>query len=99
LIGDYPDFTNLSFQESVLLALNWLVLGAVYLWRGQLSDKGNRLYPLAASLLLLGSASLHFDISFANNPFLDRQYIGGGVINWLLLQWLIPACVFAVMLQ
>ncbi|MGA4605729.1 DUF2339 domain-containing protein [Pseudoalteromonas maricaloris] len=99
LIGDYPDFTNLGFQESVLLALNWLVLGAVYLWRGQLSDKGNRLYPLAASLLLLGSALLHADISFANNPFFDQQYIGDGVFNWLLLQWLAPACVFAVMLQ
>ncbi|PHI36102.1 hypothetical protein CBQ28_15665 [Pseudoalteromonas sp. GCY] len=99
LIGDYPDFTNLGFQESVLLALNWLVLGAVYLWRGRLSEKANRLYPLAASLLVLASLLIHADISFANNPFFDRQYIGDSVFNWLLLQWLAPACVLAIMLQ
>ncbi|MEJ6476633.1 DUF2339 domain-containing protein [Pseudoalteromonas piscicida] len=99
LFGAYPDFTNLTYQQSVMLALNWLALAAVYLWRGMLSNHKSKLYPKAAAILLLASSVLHSDISLINSPFLVSQYVGERVVNWLFLQWFVPAVILAGMIK
>ncbi len=93
LIGQYPDLASLSYQEAVILSVNWLVLSGVYLWRSKLTQSLSKLYQIAAGILIAGASLLHLDISLLNNPFIERQLVGEGVINWTLLQWLVPAIV------
>lgn len=107
LVGHYPDLSNLSYKESILLSMNWLLLSGVYNWRRKLANtlraeneqpsKSNLLYLLAGSILLGGAALLHLDLSLASNPFIvqittDQAYLGKGVVNWLFLLWALPAC-------
>ncbi len=96
LIGKYPDFLNMSYQESILLAFNWLILAGVYLWRSQLTENMTRLYQVGGLILLAGSAIIHLDISLFNNPFIERHFVGTGLINWTVLQWLLPALALSI---
>ena len=91
LIGDYPDFFDLSYKESVLLAFNWLVLSAVYFWRSHLTTNMTKLYRVGGMVLLLGATLIHFDISMINSPFFVDLFVGTGLMSWLVLQWLLPA--------
>ncbi|MDG6099454.1 DUF2339 domain-containing protein [Alteromonas sp. ZYF713] len=94
LVGRYPDFTDLSFREAALLALNWLILSAVYWWRARLALKATRLYQGFGLLLAVGAGLLHFDISVLSNPFIETVDTGGGLlINWLLILWAVPAVI------
>jgi uncharacterized membrane protein len=93
LIGDYPDLSQLTFKESVVLSFNWLVLSGVYFWRCQLGNQLVKFYQISGAALLTGAALIHLDISVINSPFNSPHYIGTGIINWLYLQWLAPACV------
>ncbi|CCQ10434.1 hypothetical protein PALB_13010 [Pseudoalteromonas luteoviolacea B = ATCC 29581] len=99
LVGDYPDFFNLSYHESIVLALNWLILTGVYLWRSKQSDGMTQLYQTAGMLLLLGITAIHFDITVLNNPFIELQFIGAGLVNWTLLQWFVPALTLSVYIK
>ncbi|MDT0594240.1 DUF2339 domain-containing protein [Glaciecola petra] len=91
LTGDYPNFDNLSYSESVLLGMNWLILSIVYFWRKQFSSHP-KLYALFAAALLIGFSFMQIDVSFFNNPFISKQTTGSHfLINWLMPQWLIPA--------
>ncbi|WP_296053675.1 DUF2339 domain-containing protein [uncultured Alteromonas sp.] len=94
LVGHYPDFTNLSFREAALLALNWFILSAVYWWRASLALKATRLYQGFGLLLAVGAGLLHVDISVLSNPFIQTVDTGSGLlINWLLILWAIPAVI------
>lgn len=93
LTGDYPDFANLSYHESILLAFNWLVLALVYLIRLRHAESMAKLYRVAVVCLLSACGLIHLDISLFNNPFLTQQFVGTGVINWTGLQWLLPALI------
>ena len=99
LINDYPDFTNLSYKESILLSLNWLILSAVYLFRSKLTSSLRVLYQKGGLLLILGAALIHIDISLISNPFVQNHYVGDGVINWLFLQWLVPAGILCIFIK
>ncbi len=91
LMGQYPQFGDMSFKQSVLMAMNWLILSAVYLWRSQYSSM-KRLYQVFAAILITGVATIHIDISFINNPFMTIQETGSNIVfNWLLPLWLVPA--------
>lgn len=94
LVGDYPDFFDLSYKEAVLLSLNWLILSVVYMWRSKLTSSSKKVYQIAGIALLLGFALIHLDISVVNNPFVDNRFVGLGFFNWLWLHWLIPAVLF-----
>lgn len=91
LIGEYPDLFDLSYKESILLSMNWLILAGVYLWRSHLTQNMAKLYHSGAFILVAGSALIHFDISLINNPFIENHFVGEGLINWTVLQWLVPA--------
>ena len=94
LVGRYPDFLALTFHEAILLAMNWLLLSAVYLWRAGTAHHTARLYRLFALLLVAGAGILHIDVSFARNPFMAEVNTGDGLlINWLLLLWAVPASI------
>ena len=97
LVGRYPDFTDLSFREAALLALNWLILSAVYWWRARLALKATRLYQGFGLLLAVGAGLLHFDISVLSNPFIESVDTGSALLfNWLLILWAIPAVILLV---
>ena len=91
LVGEYPDFANLSFAESVLLGINWLVLGMVYLWRATLVTRHPMLYRWFGYGLMGLSLLIHLDISLLHNPFIDQQFIGQHFLaNWMVPMWLLP---------
>ncbi|WP_371194812.1 DUF2339 domain-containing protein [Glaciecola sp. SC05] len=93
LTGEYPDFGFLSFQQSVLLAMNWLALGMLYLWRSQFASTPG-LYKVYAAGLLIAVGYLHLDSSVVNNPFFSLQSTGSHpIINYLIALWLIPAII------
>jgi len=96
LIGDYPNFIDLSFKESILLALNWLALAGVYLWRSKLSSSMAKVYQWAAIVLMAGTALMHLNISLINNPFFESQLTGDGIFNWLIIMWAIPAAILCL---
>lgn len=99
LVGDYPDFTHLAYKEAILLSLNWLVLSGVYLWRSQLTSSMTQVYKTGGMLLLIGAGLIHLDITLINNPFIENHYVGAGVVNWLFLQWLVPAGVLCLFIK
>nr|WP_136251266.1 DUF2339 domain-containing protein [Ningiella ruwaisensis] len=93
LIGEYPDFDNLSFQQSALLGMNYLILATVYFWRSQLTTQ-KALYRFFAVGLVLGAIYTHLFSSLLNNPFISNQEVGTNpIVNWLLILWFIPALV------
>ncbi|MFC4701180.1 DUF2339 domain-containing protein [Glaciecola siphonariae] len=100
LTGGYPDFGALSFEQSVLLSMNWLILASVYLWRAKALDapehaKGvssKLLYSIFAVLLMFGAGLIHIDVSVFNSPFISAQPTGTSPwLNYLIPLWLIPA--------
>lgn len=94
LLGEYPS-VSMGYQGYVLLAFNWLVLSGVYLYRAQFSSMA-KWYKGFAIALACGAGLLHVDVSIANNPFIAPQPTGDGfIINWLLVQWALPAVVLA----
>ncbi|SET23991.1 DUF2339 domain-containing protein [Thalassotalea agarivorans] len=99
LIGSYPDFAALSYHESILLSFNWLLLAVVYLYRATLTKSLSTLYQYGGALLIGGATLLQLDISLVHSPFLTNQHVGGGVINWLFLQWLLPAVVLYLLVR
>lgn len=99
LTGDYPDFVNLSYAETILLSLNWLVLSAVYFWRSHLSGSLSGLYQKAGFALMALAILLQLDISLVHSPFITQQFVGEGWVNWLWLQWLMPAVVLAIVMK
>lgn len=100
LVGHYPQFFNLSFNEAALLAMNWLLLAGVYLWRAKKAVNAPRLYCLFAAALITGAGVLHLDVSLFNNPFLQQVLTGDGiVINWLLVLWALPAFILLTLYQ
>ncbi|MDK2595063.1 DUF2339 domain-containing protein [Pseudoalteromonas obscura] len=90
LVGDYPDFDNLSYQEGIVLSLNWLILAGVYYWRSQFTQNLHKLYMIGGSILLGASGLIHVQFSLFESPFIHSQHVGGYVINWLWIQWLAP---------
>jgi uncharacterized membrane protein len=99
LIGDYPNFLDLSFKEAILLAFNWLALAGVYLWRKQLSSSMAKIYHWAAMVLIVGTLFMHLDISLISNPFFQSQATGDGIVNWLILMWAIPALILCAFIK
>jgi len=99
-VGHYPDFNNLTFIESTLLAMNWLILSLSYLWRHHYVKPTHKLYKLAAYALCLMSLILHVDLTLLSNPFFTKQHLGEQVVlNWLLPLWLIPAITILLALR
>lgn len=100
LVGHYPDFLRLTFEECVLLGMNWLIIAIVYLYRSTLTPKPNKLYLFAAGILFAGSGLMHTELLTALNPFFSRQSLGPWWgINWLLPLWLIPALLLTLMIS
>lgn len=98
LVGAYPSLFDLSYEQSILLSMNWLILAAVYLWRRQTTSL-QPLYMFFSILLIAGSALLHIALSVFQNPFLVYQNTGSGILfNWLLPLWLAPALILLIML-
>lgn len=92
LVGHYPQLTNFSFYEQVLLSCNWLALGCVYLHRSQSAGQLGKLYKVAGLLLAGLAGLLLFNTTIDKNPLLERLYIGEiPLFNWLLLTWLVPS--------
>lgn len=91
LVGHYPIFGDLSFNESVLLAFNWMLLGCVYLWRMQTSNTGKSLYQFAGLGLLTLSLVLQLGITAFDSPYFSDIAVGTGIINWQLPLWALPA--------
>jgi uncharacterized membrane protein len=99
LTGEYPDFANLSFEQSTLLGLNWLILGAVYLWRQRFTSH-QKLYRIFALLLFVGVLFMQLSTTLFANPYISDQPIGESIIfNWLLPLWGLPGAVLIVMLS
>ncbi|AOT08099.1 DUF2339 domain-containing protein [Pseudoalteromonas luteoviolacea] len=90
LVGDYPNFDNLSYREGVVLSLNWLILAGVYYWRSQLTHNLQKLYKIGGSILVGASTLMHVQFSVFESPFVHSQNVGGFFINWLWIQWLTP---------
>lgn len=89
LIGDYPSLHHLSFNEIAALAMNWLVLGVVYWWRYQISQR--ELYLIAGSVLAGASGILHVAILLQQNPWLTAIDIGDYfLLNWVSVLWCVP---------
>ncbi|WP_026861967.1 DUF2339 domain-containing protein [Pseudidiomarina sediminum] len=99
LTGDYPHFDHLSYHESVLLSLNWLILAGVYLWRMRLTQSLRKLYEIAGVLLFIGAGVLQLDVSLFRNPFLTSQEVGAGLLNWTIIQWLLPCVVLYALIR
>lgn len=78
LIGDYPSLFNFSYQECVLLALNYLILGCVYLYRAPLTQHNlvSHLYRVFGYALLIASISLHLILLVRFNPLFTNQDLG-----------------------
>lgn len=95
LVGHLPDFYHLSLYEQILLSMNWLLLGSVYLYRQQLAGQLAQLYRIGASVLLGAGALLQLRLLTQYNPFIeDFIHIGSSVIfSWLWLWWGIPLLV------
>lgn len=99
LTGDYPRFDHLSYHESALLSLNWLILAGVYLWRMRFTQSLRKLYEIAGVLLFIGAGVLQLDVSLLRNPFFTAQEVGAGLLNWTIIQWLLPSVVLYALLH
>jgi uncharacterized membrane protein len=98
IVGNYPNLFDLTYHQSILLSMNWLILSAVYLWRKQ-STSLKRLYTFFSLLLFTASAALQTYLSVLQNPFVTLQDTGPGIIvNWLFPLWLVPSAVLLGML-
>lgn len=98
LVGAYPSLFNLSYEQSILLSMNWLILAGVYLWRRQ-STSLKAMYMFFSILLISGSALLHLFLSVLQNPFVVYHSTGTGIFfNWLIPLWLVPALVLISMI-
>ena len=96
--GSNPTLFALSYGQAIFLSMNYLILGAVYLWRKQ-SASQPFLYVAYSSVLLGVSALLHLYLSVFSSPFIFDHDMGSGVfINLLLPLWAIPALVITAML-
>ncbi|MEZ8966594.1 hypothetical protein BCT04_02460 [Vibrio breoganii] len=98
LVGDYPSVFALTFKESALLAMNWLALSLIYLYRLRVSTGNTKLvYQYFACALIGGSALLHVHLFTTLNPLFTNQFLGGYfLLNWLLPLWVIPGCILAI---
>ncbi|WP_395339579.1 DUF2339 domain-containing protein [Ningiella sp. W23] len=100
LIGEYPNLNNLSFKQTALLGMNYIILSGMYLWRATLTDpssKHRRLYYVFATLLIVGAGAMHVQASLIDNPFISTQSLGSNpLINWLVPLWLVPAISLAI---
>ncbi|MFC3034016.1 DUF2339 domain-containing protein [Pseudoalteromonas fenneropenaei] len=95
LFGAYPALFDATFHEKVVLALGWLVIAAVYLWRASLSSRPYT-YQLMAGLLLIAAGIYHLDISVFGNPFWVAHSVGEmQLLNWTSLLWALPALTLA----
>ena len=93
LQGRYINLEALTWHESVLLGMNWLILAAVYMWRRQHTTLKN-LYAGFAALLCLGAVKMHLTVTVFENPFFTQQSLGGNnVFNWLIPLWAMPAAI------
>ncbi|GGO72168.1 DUF2339 domain-containing protein [Bowmanella pacifica] len=91
LVGHYPWPGQLVFKEMVLLAMNWWLLGSLYLYRVRFAGALAGLYQTAGGLLWLGGGLLQLQLLFAENPFIYPQAVGSWpVLNWLIPLWGIP---------
>lgn len=96
LIGDYPSLINISFPEVVILGLNYMALGCVYLYRARLSQHAlvSQLYNLFGYALLLSCAVLHAILLIRFNPLFTNQDLGETfLLNWIAPMWLLPAII------
>lgn len=95
--GSYPNLLNLSYEQSILLSMNWLILGAVYLWRRQ-TTRLQSMYLIFSVLLISASGILQLYLSIIQNPFIVYQNTGTSTfINWLFPLWAVPAFVLLAM--
>jgi uncharacterized membrane protein len=91
MTGEYPFGANMNFSALVILAMNWLVLAFVYAWRSQLANNSQKLYQLAACLLILGAGWVHLQLALFDNPWFHRVSVGEEpLINLLLPLYLVP---------
>lgn len=95
--GHYPDFHNMSFEETTILSLNWLILGAAYLFRRQFVNRLKNLYEIAGYGLITMALLSHFKISFTHSPYFNDVSVGTGLVNWLLPLWALPAVMFTLL--
>ncbi len=93
LQGRYLSLDALTWHESVLLGMNWLILAGVYLWRKQHTSL-HRLYEWFAVGLSAGAGLMHVNASIIKNPLIQEQSIGSHILlNWLFPLWLVPSIV------
>ncbi|MGF1695278.1 DUF2339 domain-containing protein [Vibrio lamellibrachiae] len=97
LVGSYPDLISPSFHEAILLAMNWLIMAAVYCYRSQYSQSLRMSYLGFAVLLTIGASYYHLGLLTFNNPWVFYLSIGEwSLLNWMLPLWLIPTLVVLV---
>lgn len=102
LIGDYPNFSNLSFVESTVLAFNWLILAGVYRWRATISntpintessrdepaiEPGNRL----SKLYVIAATALYFGVTLLHLDIsvLNNPFVENQYVGSFTANWLI----------
>ncbi|BDX05350.1 DUF2339 domain-containing protein [Planctobacterium marinum] len=95
--GGYPVFSALTFHESVILSLNWMILGGVYLWRQKLNKNNNLLYQVAGTSLLTFALLLHVKLTLLNSPYFSQLFVGEGLVNWLIPLWAVPALILLLL--
>lgn len=96
LTGSYPSLLASTYHEAVLLALSWCSLAVAYWYRASVAGAMAKVYRIAGGVLLFATGYLHLDLSIASNPFFFHQDTGENpALNWLALQWVVPAVVLS----
>ncbi|KKO47252.1 hypothetical protein WG68_00975 [Arsukibacterium ikkense] len=86
------DFNQLNFTTMVVHSFNWLLLALVYQWRSYQAGALQRLYRLAAGVLLVLAGLLQLQLNTSLNPFFSDQALGRWpLLNLLLFLWGLPA--------
>lgn len=86
------NFNQLTFTTMVVHSFNWLLLAVVYQWRSYRADSLQRLYRLAAGLLIVLAGLLQLQLNTNMNPFVSQQPLGSWpLFNLMLLLWGLPA--------
>ncbi|QJR80416.1 DUF2339 domain-containing protein [Alteromonas pelagimontana] len=99
LVGHYSNPADLSFKETIILALNWWILAVVYLWRANELTRLRLLYESFGGLLLMLGGLLHIDILLNSNPYFEPISVGEPLLlNWLLPLWAVPAVLLGTIL-